>query len=71
MTHGEFTEAALARTDKGERFGQALFNVLHEVAPDVANSIRGTNADPFYVTASRSEAVRNFWIAVYEEEIFE
>lgn len=32
----------------GERKGQAAFNLLHEIRPELANMIRGTDADPFY-----------------------
>lgn len=31
-----------------QRKGQAYFNALHAVRPDLANYIRGTRADPFY-----------------------
>jgi hypothetical protein len=30
------------------RLGQAYFNVLNVIAPDLANEIRGTDLDPFY-----------------------
>lgn len=30
------------------RRGQAWFNALHELRPDLANEIRGTDIDPFY-----------------------
>lgn len=30
------------------RLGQTYFNVLHTIAPDLANEIRGTDLDPFY-----------------------
>lgn len=30
------------------RYGQTLFNVLHEGWPELANEIRGTEIDPFY-----------------------
>lgn len=33
---------------KGERIGQAAFNVLREVRPDLADMIRGKPFDPFY-----------------------
>lgn len=33
----------------GQRPGQALFNALRELRPDIAESIRGTDADPFHV----------------------
>lgn len=32
----------------GQRNGQACFNALHSVKPDDANSVRGTEIDPFY-----------------------
>lgn len=35
-------------SETGERPGQALFNVLHERAPEIAERIRGTKADPFH-----------------------
>jgi len=30
------------------RYGQILFNVLHDGWPEIANKIRGTENDPFY-----------------------
>lgn len=30
------------------RFGQALFYALHRFYPDVSETIRGTDLDPFY-----------------------
>ena len=30
------------------RHGQALFNALHSIEPDLANAIRGSQSDPFY-----------------------
>lgn len=34
--------------DKDYRLGQAYFNALYEIYPEVADLIRGTPADPFY-----------------------
>jgi hypothetical protein len=31
------------------RLGQTAFNVLYEVAPDLADEIRATELDPFYL----------------------
>lgn len=31
-----------------ERYGQAMFNHLVEIRPDLAEKIRGTNMDPFF-----------------------
>lgn len=32
-----------------QRLGQAAFNVLCEVRPDLAEKVRGSGIDPFYV----------------------
>ena len=42
-----------------QRYGQIAFNALEDIAPDVADEIRGTDAAPFY-TASASTVVRLF-----------
>lgn len=31
-----------------QRMGQALFNALHDLSPELADLIRGTDVDPFY-----------------------
>lgn len=53
-----------------QRYGQALFNALHELHPDLANEARGSADDPFYnegavnrfilrfIDAERAEATR-------------
>jgi hypothetical protein len=38
-----------------QRMGQAYFNALHEVDPDIANSARGSAIDPFYNDAVMPE----------------
>jgi hypothetical protein len=43
------------------RSGQACFNALLEVRPDLAERMRGTDADPFYVQGRVGEALA--WIA--------
>jgi hypothetical protein len=52
LTNEEFTKyaAMLLSTPKpkSQRTGQWLFNVLYVLSPEAANSIRGTDADPFY-----------------------
>ena len=45
--HVKVTEAIIANKDW--RAGQAMFNVLCELRPDLSEQIRGTNLDPFYV----------------------
>ena len=32
-----------------ERYGQAMFNHLWEVRPDLSEQVRGTDKDPFHV----------------------
>ncbi len=32
----------------GYRVGQAAFNVLHDLSPELANAVRSTELDPFY-----------------------
>lgn len=39
---------AHARTRKW-RYGQAAFNYLQNIRPDLADAVRGSNMDPFYV----------------------
>ena len=34
--------------DLDERKGQAAFNALHELDPDLANALRGSKHDPFF-----------------------
>lgn len=31
------------------RYGQSAFNTLHEVRPELANQVVGTDLDPFYI----------------------
>ncbi len=48
MEYWEFVRAVAKRAANGhERPGQALFNVLDEVYPDIADRMRGTSLDPF------------------------
>lgn len=37
--------------DTDQRKGQAYFNALHKVRPDLADHIQGTKIDPFYSKA--------------------
>lgn len=48
-----------------ERYGQAMFNHLCEVKPDLAEKVRNTNMDPFYC-ASPMEAKFNCFIEFIE-----
>lgn len=37
------------RQNKAEmRYGQAVFNHLYEIRPDIADKLRGTKLDPFH-----------------------
>lgn len=42
------------------RYGQVLFNVLHDGWPDIANSIRATELDPFHYDDERESPITDF-----------
>jgi len=48
MTFHEFQKKAESNIPPRIRRGQNLFNVLHDIKPELANSIRGSEIDPFY-----------------------
>lgn len=43
-----FCDARERARTRRERFGQAVFNHLAEVRPDLSEAIRGTDKDPFH-----------------------
>ena len=43
--------SAMATRESSLRAGQIGFNTLYEIAPDIADQIRGTDCDPFYANA--------------------
>lgn len=48
----EFTH----HNNPNHRYGQTAFNVLSAQRPDLADKVRGTDVDPFYVTHHLSDA---------------
>lgn len=62
----EFLKSVASRyvESKGnERYGQAAFNVLAEIRPDLSEQIRGTALDPFYWLDGDSRLVLFFeWV---------
>lgn len=44
----------------GQRYGQALFNRLCEVRPELAEQVRATDMDPFYVTMPQDPRLLRF-----------
>jgi hypothetical protein len=44
------------------RYGQACFNTLHNVRPDISERLRSTSVDPFYDDQIAGE----FLLAVYD-----
>lgn len=50
MTYSEWVLYAYAynRQHSEQRLGQAFFNALYEIRPELADSIRATPFDPFY-----------------------
>lgn len=48
MTYTGFVSTFYSRVYPHQRKGQALFNYLFLVRPDLANAIQGSDLDPFY-----------------------
>ena len=51
MTYADFIIASTQHYGENRRdlrFGQAVFNVLATVRPDIAEELRGSKLDPFY-----------------------
>ena len=46
------------------RVGQAMFNVLLDMEPELAEEIRGSDADPFYASVARDPRVTKFREAI-------
>ena len=44
-------------TYKDWRSGQALFNALYSLYPNVADKIRGSDYDPFYIDGRRDSCL--------------
>ena len=44
----EYAQRIFEHQQTGQRLGQAMFNALHDLCPELANSIRGTDADCFH-----------------------
>lgn len=47
--HKFYFDAIVRARNTGERYGQAMFNHLYEVRPDLAEQVRSQPTDPFYV----------------------
>jgi hypothetical protein len=43
-----------------QRYGQALFNYLLDVRPDLAEKVRGTDSDPFYAYTENDARAKRF-----------
>lgn len=54
-----------AQTNSVERLGQAYFNVLFKAEPEIADMVRGTEADPFYADDLNDPRVSKFFDAVF------
>lgn len=48
MTYFDFVSTFYSRVHPHQRRGQALFNYLYSVRPDLAQVICGSDLDPFY-----------------------
>lgn len=47
--HKLYFDSIIRARTTNERYGQALFNTLFEQAPHLAEQVRGTDMDPFYM----------------------
>lgn len=52
-----YAQVAVRHANRSERFGQAFFNELDLVRPDLADRIHLTDLDPYYVSFDDNE----FW----------
>jgi len=50
------------------RIGQAMFNRLYDVDPEFADSLRGSDVDPFYADDYEDERVQGFLKAIEERK---
>lgn len=67
----EHADKAAANRDQSVlRYGQAWFNALHDVRPDLADQIRGTDVDPFFDNSKVKFAQAHVgWVACHEEAL--
>jgi hypothetical protein len=47
--HQFYFDAMVRARTTSERYGQAMFNHLYQVRPDLSERVRGTINDPFHV----------------------
>lgn len=66
MKTSEFFSKIESR-DSNLRMGQAAFNLLYDVAPEIAEEIHGTDKDPFYDDFKLGAFLRY----LFEREFFE
>ena len=64
--HKFYFDAITRARVKKERYGQAMFNHLFMVKPELAEKVRGTDMDPFYVETLDSRWER--FVAFIEKE---
>lgn len=64
MTIDDFTAvvAGYIHLNPNQRYGQALFNALHQERPDLSERIRATPLDPFYL----DELISHTWDWILE-----
>lgn len=58
--HKFYFDAIIRTKSTSERYGQAIFNHLLTVRPDLAEQIRGTDKDPFYCKVPWADQYRRF-----------
>lgn len=58
--HEYWSSVKSRQTKFRERYGQAAFNHLVRVRPDLAEQVRATPKDPFYITDTKSQRWESF-----------
>ncbi|URM86599.1 hypothetical protein SEA_SALTYSPITOON_283 [Streptomyces phage SaltySpitoon] len=58
------TIAEWMRDNKGQRYGQFVFNRVAVHRPEIANALTGTIHDPFYANDNNDPRIHRFWAYV-------
>lgn len=63
-----YMDGMIRARSNGERYGQALFNLLTERHPFLAEQIRGSDRDPFYLSGPAQDFARWDRFAAFIEQ---
>jgi len=57
LSNTVYASASKTWLKDNQRIGQAVFNALHSIDPEIADIVRGSALDPFY----EDERLPEFW----------